>query len=226
MTKSKDHLICFDLDGILISSMVIANRIFYDVVSGKLGLPLYDYPQQKTLMALSAEERIAMLWPDDIKKKGITHEQIEKALQIYRDEKMAAGIPLLPHAKEAVILMAEHFKNIACVSSNPDYLIDETLSKLGLRPYFSKITGLDHVQFSKPHPEMYRVTAEYFNINPKSCLVFEDSTHGIHAAKGAGMHVIAVATGLESVSELQKAEPNRILNDLSELSYEMVSEIF
>lgn len=222
MTKSTENLICFDLDGVLISSMVIANQIFYEVISRKLGLPLHDYPKRKDLMALSAEERVIRLWADEIREMSITQEHIDKALQAYRDEKMAVGIPLLPHAKEAVELMAQHFEFLACVSSNPDYIIDETLSRLGIRQHFAKITGLDHVHFSKPHPEMYAVTADHFGMEPERCLVFEDSTHGINSARGAGMRVVGVATGLESEADLEKAQPEKILSDFSQLSIDLV----
>lgn len=225
MIKSSEHLICFDLDGVLISSLVIVNKIFYDIIERELGLPVDDYRGKKKPMSLSAEERITTLWTDDIRKRGITEEQILNALQTFRDKKMAAEIPLLPHAKEAVEFMAENFENIACVSSNPDYLIDETLQRLDLRQYFSKITGLDHIQFCKPDPEIYASTAEYFAIEPGKCLVFEDSTHGVNSAKGAGMNVIAVATGLEEVEDLEKTQANKVLKDLSELNLELVQEI-
>lgn len=225
MTKSKDHLICFDLDGVLISTMIIANEIFYDVVSKELGLPLYDYPEQKSLMSLSFEDRLATLWRDDVKKLGITEEQIADALMLSRQRKLDSGTPIIPHAREAVELMAENFENLALVSSNSVYVIDETLKALGLREHFSKLTGIDDVRSSKPNPEIYAVTGEYFDIDPTKCLVFEDSSNGIHAAKGAGMKVIGVATGLESVEELEKTAPERIIRNFSELSMDLVNEV-
>ena len=215
--KSNDHLICFDLDGVLISSMITANQIFYEVIERELGLPLHDYPQQKNLMSLSAEERIQLLWANDIKEKGIEPGKIEHALQSYRKEKLAAGMPLLPHAKEAVELMAAHFEYLACVSSNPDQVIQDFLANLGLLHYFSKITGNDYLQFSKPDPQIYISTVDYFGLEPSQCLTFEDSTHGIFSAKGAGMKTIGVATGLESMEDLQKTGADLVWKDFSEM---------
>lgn len=217
MQKSKDYLICFDLDGVLISSMVTANEIFYRVISDELGLPLHDYPTDKKLMSMSAEERVQLLWSHEIQEKGIQPPQIERVLQLYRKEKLEAGMPLLPYAKEALALMSEHFESIACVSSNPDQVIQDFLAKLGIMHYFSKITGIDFIPRSKPDPEIYISTIDYFVLEPSHCLTFEDSTAGVASAKGAGMKVIGVATGLESVEDLKKAGANLVWKDFSEM---------
>ncbi len=50
------------------------------------------------------------------------------------------------------------------------------------------------VKFSKPNPEIYLKAARALNIEPKECLVFEDSHSGIKAALGAGMDVVVLAT--------------------------------
>ena len=225
MIKNKDYLICFDMDGVLISSMVIANEIFYDVVEKELGLPLHDYPQQKGLMALSFEDRLVSLWKDDIERKGISEDRIESALEICRARKMAADIPILPNARETVRQIADYFENMALVSSNREFVIDDTLNLLGLRQYFSKLTGIDSVQFSKPDPEIYKVTVEHFGILPQKALTFEDSTHGIHSAKGAGMKVVGVATGLETPEALQKAGADQVLKDFSEFSLDELKKL-
>ena len=225
MGKSTQNLICFDLDGVLISSMVTANQIFYEVVQRELDLPLHDYPQQKTLMSLSAEDRVQLLWSKDIQEKGIEPEKVEHTLQIYRKEKLAAGMPLLPHAKEAVELMAEHFEYIACVSSNPDQVIQDFLANLGIMHYFSKITGIDFIPHSKPDPQIYTSTVDYFGLEPSHCLTFEDSTAGIISAKGAGMKAIGVATGLESVEDLQKTGADLVWKDFSEMKLEKINEL-
>lgn len=222
MNKNSDHLICFDLDGVLISSMAIANQIFYDTVEEQLALSTEEYRKQKRTMALSAEERFDLLWKEEIQEKGITEKQIQEALLEYRRRKMKAPIPLLPRAKETLEMMSEAFEFIALVSNNPDDLLEEMVERFGIAGYFSKITGISHVQFTKPHPQMYQVTAEHFGIPTQKSLVFEDSSHGIAAGKGAGMKVIAVATGLESVEDLQKTPADLVIEDFSQLKPEQV----
>lgn len=225
MNKNKTHLICFDMDGVLISSMRIANRIFFDIVKRDLGLNAEPFKSDPKNLSISAKERFDMFWKDEIEEKGITQEQIDKALEDYRKEKLGVHLPLLPGAKEAVELIAEHFENIACVSSNADYVVEQELKQLGIGNYFKKITGTDGVKHSKPNPEIYEITAKFFKIAPKNSLVFEDSTNGVISAKGAGMKVVGVTTGLEGHDELKSAGADTVLPDLTEVTLEMVNDL-
>lgn len=45
---------------------------------------------------------------------------------------------------------------------------------------------------AKPAPDIFLVAARRLGVDPKDCLVFEDSPFGVTAAKAAGMSVIAV----------------------------------
>jgi HAD superfamily hydrolase (TIGR01509 family) len=222
---NKNKLICFDMDGVLISSIAVANQIFYDVIDEQLGLETADYRKQKSLMSISMEERFDLLWKDEIKKKGITDDQINTVIKTYYDRKLAIDIPVLPYAIEAVKLVAEHFDNLALVSSNAESAIRDILNRMNLLGYFKKITGLDHVRFSKPDPEIYQQTVDFFGFSPKDCLAIEDSIPGIQSAKGAGMKVIAVTTGLDGQREIEKENPDQILNDLSELNVDLINKL-
>ena len=51
--------------------------------------------------------------------------------------------------------------------------------------------GLD-TQKSKPDPEVFLIAAKKLGIEPKYCLVAEDSDAGIQAAKNGGMYALAV----------------------------------
>ncbi len=222
---NEENLICFDMDGVLIHSMTIANTLFFDAVEEQLQLPTADFRNDKKLMSLSVEERFELLWKKEIDERNISEEAIEETIQIYRKKKLATNIPILPKAKETVELMAKHFKFLAVVSSNITHVIQETVKRLELESYFSHIQGIDDVAFTKPHPEMYQKAAESLGMDPKKALAFEDSTHGIPSAKGAGMTVIGVATGLESVKDLQKTPAEKVIQGFSELNLEMVEHL-
>lgn len=224
MQKIKDRLICFDLDGVLINSMGPAIRVFKETMERELGL-VYDFSGDKKMWALSPREKMDFLWSEEIKRRGVTKEQINRAMDIYQKGKLEAHIPVLPHAKEAVALMASRFENIAVVSSNANFMIAEALRRIGILPYIKKITGTDDVMASKPDPAIYLKTVEYFGVKPECALTFEDSTFGIMAGKAAGMHVIGVATGVETFGEIQKTEADYLVRNLSEVSLLLVERI-
>jgi beta-phosphoglucomutase-like phosphatase (HAD superfamily) len=68
----------------------------------------------------------------------------------------------------------------------------------------------------KPDPEIYLKTAQRLTLNPKQCVVFEDSPPGVEAAKRAGMIVVGILT-THSPESLSKVDI--LIRDYSELLF-------
>lgn len=68
---------------------------------------------------------------------------------------------------------------------------------LDLKRFFGEhIYNVSHVQYrNKPDPALYLHAAHQLNVQPKQCIAIEDSTHGIEAAKKAGMFCIGLNSG-------------------------------
>ena len=79
---------------------------------------------------------------------------------------------------------------LAVASSSSRIVIDTLLQETGLDDYFNIRVGGQSVEKSKPEPYIYLHTAAILDIPPEECLVIEDSTNGIAAAKSAGMYCI------------------------------------
>ena len=95
-----------------------------------------------------------------------------------------------------------------------DALIVETL---GFRPYFRSILSADHVEYPKPHPEIYLRTAEMLGFPPSACIAFEDSTVGIESAKRAGMVCVAIASTFPADVLRRHGQANWIAENFEEL---------
>ena len=50
----------------------------------------------------------------------------------------------------------------------------------------------------KPHPELYNLTLTFMGVHPEKAVAFEDSPHGIQAAKNAGVYCVAVPNSVTS----------------------------
>jgi beta-phosphoglucomutase-like phosphatase (HAD superfamily) len=87
------------------------------------------------------------------------------------------------------------------------------LESAGNRDYFKFVIGGDHVTNSKPDPEIYLKTAYKLDVDPKECIVFEDSENGVKSAHAAGMNVIQVPD-LAPPSEEIKRLGHRIYDSL------------
>ncbi|MCA1725346.1 MAG: HAD-IA family hydrolase [Thermomicrobia bacterium] len=104
----------------------------------------------------------------------------------------APMLPAMPGAVAAINALYAAGYPLAVTSSGIRAYITLVLDRLGITDRFAVIvTGAD-VTHGKPHPEPYLVTALRLGLPPADCVVFEDATVGVRAAKAAGMRCIAV----------------------------------
>ena len=82
---------------------------------------------------------------------------------------------------------------IAVCSNSIKQSIETMLSLAGLRRYVDVIFSNQDVTHSKPHPEMYLNAMSHFSLEPKECLIIEDSEHGIQAAKASEAYCLEVS---------------------------------
>jgi sugar-phosphatase len=80
----------------------------------------------------------------------------------------------------------------AIVTSCYDALARDLLAQAEL-PVPGVLVASNHVRANKPSPEGYVLAAHRLGRAPDSCLVFEDSRHGVMAALAAGMDVVAIS---------------------------------
>lgn len=85
------------------------------------------------------------------------------------------------------------------------------LEKIDLLDAFDAISDGNNITNSKPDPEVFLKAAEFLNVDPKDCLVIEDATAGIDAAKSANM----LAAGIGDAKSYEKTDFE--LNTFSDL---------
>lgn len=96
---------------------------------------------------------------------------------------------------------------IALASSALDMWINMVLDRFELRPFFDVIVSSEDVgNKGKPEPDIYLLTAKKLNINPKDCIVIEDSKNGVLSAKNAGMYCIGFRNGFNDAQDLSGAD--------------------
>ena len=101
-----------------------------------------------------------------------------------------SALPLLPGAAELLAALRAAGVPVALVSSSYRVLVDAVLAH-GVGPFDLTIAG-DEVTHGKPHPEPYLLAARRFGVDPRDCVVLEDSPAGIAAGHAAGCAVVAV----------------------------------
>ena len=107
-----------------------------------------------------------------------------------------AGVCLLPGAREALASVSDHGAVAAIVSSSARATIALTVEHYGLSGLVSFVVGGDDVERGKPDPQCYEVAFSRLRslrsaVKP-DCLVVEDSSVGVTAARSAGLPVCLI----------------------------------
>lgn len=89
------------------------------------------------------------------------------------------------------------------------------LSILGIEDRFDFVASRDDVEVGKPDPEIYLMVAHQLGVDPKHCLVVEDSASGVKAALNAGMHYLVVTTDYTraAIHGMPELDRSRIVDD-------------
>ena len=108
-------------------------------------------------------------------------------------------------------------------SSAAKVTIDRVFRRFNLHQYFSHIVSGEDFPNSKPHPAIFEFAASLSIASKENCIVIEDSTNGIIAAKAAGIFCVGYNSEHSKLQDLSKAD--FIINHFDELNYEKISKI-
>lgn len=104
-------------------------------------------------------------------------------------------------------------------TSAPRANLDLIMGKLGFESKMESILASENVTKHKPDPEVYLKSAKNLGLEPKDCVVFEDSFSGITAGLNAGMKVAGV---LSSHTKEELPPCSLYINDYTELKVEEI----
>ena len=120
--------------------------------------------------------------------------------------KSARGkIKPLPGAIELLQSLREYGFSQAIGSSAPIENIRLVTQELGIESFFPVIVSGGEVAEGKPSPQGFLLAAARLGVAPQDCVVIEDATAGVTAAKRAGMRCLAV-TNTSPRAKLTRAD--------------------
>jgi len=179
-------LLIFDCDGVLVDSEMIASRVLAAHLSA------HGYP----VTAKQCRERFTGKWMTDIvnlvRGEGVDlPDDFIEALKVKDREAFERELKPMPD----VLDMVRGLSHDRCVaSSGPIVKMETTLGLSGLLPFFTPhLFSAAMVKRGKPEPDLFLHAANAMGRAPKDCLVIEDSTAGVTAARRAGMRVLGFA---------------------------------
>lgn len=205
--------VIFDFDGTLADTKESIIKAIQDVLSD-VGCVVDDYFIERRigiggrLVIKEALEDNKIPYSDSLTEKLAARAHTVR-LKFLNSVKFFDGTPELLDALHGRIRIA-----LATMSSRK--AIDSLLREKGLAKYFEVVISADEVLKPKPAPEIFLKCAERLGLDPRDCVVVEDSVFGVQAAKAAGMKCIAVTSGAYAAEELRREGSELVVNSIND----------
>ncbi len=186
-------LVIFDCDGVLVESeaIYVAAELEYlsqagltfdrgDYLRQFMGLPP-DVWQQRVSEVITAQER------------GELEDDFFDRLQDFTTRKLKSELVPVEGARKAIESI--EMERCGASSSSPEGL-QWKLQHTNLIDLFEpNLFSTQLVANGKPAPDLFLLAAERMGVPPSECIVVEDSSNGVRAARGAGMKTIGFTAG-------------------------------
>ncbi|AXG74448.1 HAD family hydrolase [Flavobacterium arcticum] len=132
-------------------------------------------------------------------------------------------LDLLPGVRELIIDLHENGVNLILASSASKVTISRVFNRFKLHQYFSHIVSGEDFPKSKPHPAIFEKAAQLSGNEKHECIVIEDSTNGVKAAKAAGIYCVGYNSVHSKMQELTEADI--VISDFNSLDFKKVRDI-
>ncbi|RYC15346.1 HAD family hydrolase [Ciceribacter ferrooxidans] len=180
------ELTIFDCDGVLVDSEIIAARVESKLLN-EAGYPISVEEMGERFAGMTWKNILLSVEKEiDIPLSASLLDKSETLL----DQRLAREVKII----EGVSFALSRIEGPRCICSNSSvHRLDSMLTKVGLKEQFApnifsaKDLGADRV---KPKPDIYLHALSQMGVAAKKAVVVEDSVHGVHAARDAGIRVI------------------------------------
>lgn len=209
--------VIFDMDGVIIDSEPTHQKLEFEMYE-ELGLKI-SAEEHKDYIGTSSID----MWNLIRTRHGLAKTPEELLLygrSKYWEALENGRVPLVDGSRELIAELHEGGFVVQVASSATRPTVDKVISHFELEEYFPYRIGGNEVSKSKPSPEIFLTAANQSNSSPETCLVIEDSTNGIKAAKSAGMFCIGYKNPGTGNQDLSLAD--EVVDDLKRLSAETI----
>jgi HAD superfamily hydrolase (TIGR01509 family) len=203
----------FDWDGTLADTRKVVVASFQKALS-EIHCEVSDEFIERRIGIGSAETFREILWSAEMSfDESVIARLVERKVQT--EIELSDKVKLF-NGSIALLESLQGKVKLGLASMNNRDVITHLLKALDTQKFFSVVLTAEDIHNPKPNAEIFLKCAQKLGSKPDKCVVFEDSIFGVKAAKAAGMSCISVLTGVYSREELEKVNPDLILNSLTE----------
>ena len=213
--------VIFDMDGVIVDTEPVHH---------------YAYCQQFKLLGIEVTPEMYASFTGNstkniferLKVQFNLNETVEELVDAKRNLFNAAfdtkeDLYLLDGVEDLIKELYANGMQLVLASSSATVTINRIFNRFQLHHYFSHIVSGEDFPKSKPHPAIFQHAAFLAQTPIENCVVIEDSTNGILAAKAAGIYCIGYDSFHSKMQDYSGA--NSIIRNFSELSFDVIRNI-
>jgi HAD superfamily hydrolase (TIGR01509 family) len=210
--------VIFDMDGVIVDTEPV-HRYAYFKQFEELNIAVTE-EMYTSFTGFSTRNTFQKL-----KEVFVIEQEVEDLIQrkrsIFNDAfDSKADLELLEGVEMLIIELHRNGMQLILASSASKVTIERVFNRFKLHDYFTHVVSGEDFPKSKPHPAIFEHAAS-LSIAPKeNCIVIEDSTNGIKAAKAAGILCIGYNSIHSEAQDLSEADV--IINHFNELDFNAV----
>ncbi|NMH86165.1 HAD family hydrolase [Flavivirga algicola] len=213
--------VIFDMDGVIIDSEPMHNKAYHDMFD-EVGIKVSDALYQ----SFTGQSTI------NICKRLCDHFNLTQApetlvaLKRKHYKRFFESNSDLTLIDGVLDLIKDYHRNgltLVLGSSAAMTSINQIFERFDLDQYFvAKLSGGD-LKASKPHPEIFIKAVEASGFNNDECMVIEDSTNGIEAAKAANIFCVGFDSFHSKNQDYSKADMT--IKDFKEIRFDKIRSL-
>lgn len=193
----------FDMDGVIIDSEPLHFEVDAKVMA-HLGIDMKTEELERFVGMTNPE-----MWRL-VKQEYPISKSIEELIEFQMSEKIkliqSRDLSPIDGIPELIRDLRKHKLKLGLASSSPPNFIEAVLNKFQLRDSFDCIVSGEEVPRGKPAPDVFLEAARLLGVQPEACIVLEDASHGVKAAKAANMMCIGFINPNSGNQDLSMAD--------------------
>jgi HAD superfamily hydrolase (TIGR01509 family) len=210
--------VIFDMDGVIVDTEPV-HRYAYFKQFEELNIEVTE-AMYTSFTGFSTKNTFQTL-KEQFQLQHEVEDLIQRKRNIFNDAfDTKEDLELLEGVRNLIEDLYQNGIQLILASSASKVTIDRVFTRFGLHDFFTHIVSGEDFPKSKPHPAIFEHAASLSMAPKENCIVIEDSTNGVKAAKAAGIYCVGYESEHSKDQNLDEAD--KVITHFKELNADLV----
>jgi len=213
--------VIFDMDGVIVDTEPV-HRYAYFKQFAELNIDVTEemYASCTGLSTRNTFQKLKEIFTMELEVEDL----IQRKRTIFNDAfDSKADLELLDGVEVLIKNLHQGGIQLILASSASKVTISRVFNRFKLHDYFTHLVSGEDFPKSKPHPAIFEHAASLSIAPMENCLIIEDSTNGVKAAKAAGIYCIGYNSIHSKLQDLSLAD--FVIDNFNQLNVEIIKNI-